>query len=82
MSADVERVARAMCRSNGVCVGFCHVERCRSAIDNYGPAATAAMRETRRIDEEALRAMSAENRLWMDGDDMIDWLTTRAGEQP
>jgi len=41
--ADVERVARAICRSGGLCVGFCHATRCPSAIEQYGEAARAAI---------------------------------------
>ena len=51
---DVERVARALCRLNGLCVGFCHTERCPTAIRQYGEQARAAMAATREIDAEAI----------------------------
>jgi hypothetical protein len=72
MSGDVERVALAECRA-------ARVVPCPTACEACCIKAAAAMRETRLIDAEALRAMSAEERLWMDGDDAADWLTTRAG---
>lgn len=40
-----EAVARALCRRNGsgLCVGFCHTERCRDAVQNYGEDADVAI---------------------------------------
>jgi len=80
MQDDVERVARALCRLNGLCVGFCHTERCPTAVRDYGDQARAAMVATREIDAEALRGI-------VSGQDetegaaqtnIADWLQQRA----
>lgn len=41
----IERIARVICRGGGYgqCVGFCHVQRCPSAIDLYGQTAAAIL---------------------------------------
>lgn len=40
-----EIVARALCRrgGTGLCVGFCHTERCVQAVRDYGDDADAAI---------------------------------------
>lgn len=44
MDKIVEAMARAMCRAPGsLCVGFCHVDRCKQATEQHGDAARAAL---------------------------------------
>lgn len=60
MQDDVERVARALCRLNGLCVGFCHTERCPTAVRDYGDQARAAMVATLELAAEDLRELAEE----------------------
>ena len=41
----IERIARVICSAggHGMCVGFCHSERCPDAISTFGEAATAIL---------------------------------------
>ncbi len=39
----IEEIARGLCRDGGLCVGFCHKQRCYSAIAAYGTQAQAAL---------------------------------------
>ena len=40
----VERVARVLCHDGqGLCVGFCHEQRCRAATEAFGDAARAVI---------------------------------------
>lgn len=39
-----EAVARAICRAGGLCVGFCHAQRCATARKLHGDAADSAIR--------------------------------------
>jgi hypothetical protein len=78
MSADLERVARALCRQ---AIGYCEHWDLDKRVDDewrcWIPQAYAAMRETLLIAAEALRSPAIG---FVDHLDVADWLTARAQE--
>lgn len=71
MNKIVEAMARAMCRAPGsLCVGFCHVDRCKQATEQHGDAARAALTAEVARKDEALRRLA----YWFDTD--ADYLET------
>lgn len=78
MQDDVERVARALCRLNGLCVGFCHTERCPTAVRDYGDQARAAMVATLELTAEALHLALQSGEVGGRSYETADWLQQRA----
>lgn len=76
MSGDVERVARALCKTH---YGLGETKLCLAYLEEHwplwAPQAYAVMAETRLIDAEALRGPAIG---FLDHLDVANWLTARA----
>ena len=80
MSADVERVARALCKTH---YGLGETKLCLAYLEEHWPLwvpqAYAAMRETRLIDAEAWQHLADYDKDPI-AKAVADWLTARAQE--